>query len=301
MKVQQTGPGSDDIADPLFIPPRRPNPDVARQTAPLVEMINVNQNTPWEMAIYQDEALTFFNGRTPEEVVADHILASFEDGGRDIEITRELPVVPIDNESSTCEGGAGYYDFADYLQSSAPTVAADCNIMLMSTEAGGCGSIGGNVCVAAAQNITVHRGIVDEGFDPWARNVQAAMHEVGHNMGWGHCAAPNVRVHPGWGTNSGGFWHKTPETSCNDTTNLCGERIPAREHAQAVWHLHYNGCAFDQMQIEDKPLLPSGGGVDGGDGGGGDGGVDDGRGIGTTGLMLIGLGAVAVAYYSQND
>lgn len=208
-----------------------------------------NQNTPWEMTIYSTDSLRSKNGLAPERVVARQIAESFSRHNRDILLEFDFPDVSLGTNSPTC--GDGLVVFGNYLSSgNAPRVAADSNLCLMDAPGGGCADIGGNAAVMGVNHIILDPGLMESGTERLHANTLGAMHEVGHNMGWQH------EPHPGVARNSAdGYWEKTPTVGNDDTTNMCNEAIPARQHQSVRRILIYHDCVFDHMQIVDKPLL----------------------------------------------
>lgn len=257
----------------------------------VVDRVAENRNTPFELNIYQSEAVTTRNVRFPERSVSRHIIASFEDFNRDIRIVRGFEPVPVLQQQSVCPDPGepdGIGEWQTNLGSDvAPSVASDSNLLIMDTGGGGCGAIGGNYCTAPGRHITHDPGFVDIGTGDTIGNIHACMHEVAHNMGYVH------NPHPGWGNNISGRWHRTPSVGGNDFENRCGEFIPERQHTPVTHHNYYHDCVFQHMKITDKPLLPVNGGNGNGNGNGTGNGeppgpapVDPGIGLAAGGLLL---------------
>lgn len=216
--------------------------------------------TPWTQTIYQTDALTGANGRIPERVVSRQLSAALDDLAIDHVIRFEFEPFDSPTEDVSCDQETSSLSpFMDFLSGPAPVVALDSNLLLTNAAGGGCAvvnnpDIRGNAGVSAGGNIDQDPGVrIMEDTTRWGGNVSAALHEVGHNMGFPH------DPHPGWGANVGGRWNRTPTTAANDVENLCGEFIEARAHNAVNNHLYYNDCVAAHMLVEEKEPLEQNG------------------------------------------
>lgn len=249
--------------------------------------------TPWTQTIYQTVELTNQNDRNPENVVARQLTESLRDLGIDHVIDYGFDAVPVDSQNPLCPDEAcpttattsGLVDFGvgeqewghqpqttafarcdwtEYLDTSAPVVAEDSNLLLTNNDGGGCASVGGNYGVAGASGTDSDPGDrIVQGNDDWAIGVTSALHEIGHNMGNGHAD------HAGYSWNSEQYWHRTPygpadDPSGQEKTNRCGETIPSKQHSETMHMLYFWDCQAQHMSIEPKPPLDGGGGGPGG-------------------------------------
>lgn len=229
----------------------------------MVELIEeTDYGTPiFELAIYESEDLFFRNGDTPAETVAGYFTRALNALRIDHRIYFEFAAVPIDSVDMSCsqDRTTAYDLWGDYLRNEAHFVAADSNIMLADTHGAGCGAIGGNVCVAGNTD-------VDQEYtqpyseEPWSGQVNAALHEIGHNMDFQHGGDPDksgrYRYHPGNTFMEGGKWNRTPNVGNDvDTQNLCGKSIDPKESSQVVNWLHYNDCVAEWIKNVDLPPI----------------------------------------------
>lgn len=218
-------------------------------------MVNLTEGDhdtpPFEVAVYRTDALDSHRGQLPEEEVVRHIAQALDGIGVSYRIYADFGAVPLGNQATgTCqEGEDAYYDWLDYLEMEAPFIAADTNLCLTDQNGGGCAGVDGNAAVAGANQITETRLIqqADED-DQQAGNLYAALHELGHNMGWGH------DPHPGDAFNDGFFWNRTPCVgSTTATSNLCGQPIEPEESLNRLNILLYDDCVADEMNVDGLP------------------------------------------------
>lgn len=157
-------------------------------------------------------------------------------------------------------------DFDVFIDQRAPVIAPDSNILLTAAPGGGCAWTNGNTATAGMGDVTHDPGervLAGKPLerDPWAGGVHAALHELGHNMGYGHRGGGGLA----WNNDVRGYWNRTP-TAAAIYSNACGEAMPARLHDNVSYHLYYHDCVGETMDIEPKPPL-----TDDGDGGNGNG------------------------------
>lgn len=203
----------------------------------------------FEVAIYRTVSLDDNLGQLPEEEVVRHLTFALDQAGINYRIYHNFEPAALGNQSTgTCvRGEDAYYDWLDLLDASAPFIAADANLCLLDQDGGGCGGQGGNACVSGAaaidQSITIR-----DGTSHHAANLYAALHEIGHNMGFAHSP------HPGDAWNENNEWNKTPNVgSETDTANVCGERIePKQNEAERLWTV-YHGCVAEHIENDDVP------------------------------------------------
>lgn len=206
----------------------------------------------FEVAVYETDELFSQRGDTPADVVAKYMADSLGRIGVEYRIYYRFASIPIDNTQTVCDDFDAKDEWAEWAPDNAPFVAADSNILLVHVPGGGCGDIGGDFCASGALSIDEERDDL-VGTGPWYGSVYAAMHEVGHNMGWSH------NPHPGnaFVTQADPRWHKTPCVGAREAiTNMCGQQLDADPdvHTEDLLVLDYHSCVAEHIQIDTAPV-----------------------------------------------
>lgn len=262
----------------------------------------------WMQTIYQTTDLTLQNGRVPAAVIARQLHTSLDELAINHEIYWSFPTtVSVSTQQAVCgepEGAAfraasvrhsavdpgqgrvgdppfdgtatfttedALPEFVTFLNSDAPMVTKDSNLLVTAApRGGGCAFVGGNAGVVGGHDITSDPGErvirrrrgTDGG---WGGNVSAALHEIGHNMGYAHEDAA------GWAWNQTispdptlpASWHRTPygpdiPIGESGYTNRCGETIGTRFGSDIVDELYYHDCVADTIEIQPDQTPPPG-------------------------------------------
>lgn len=216
-----------------------------------------------EVCVYHSTDLAEANGDIPAEDMATCIAGAFEQGGLDYRVHFGFEPQPAPNERTGCcnpdmgecqtpgDSADAFWWWRDQVNTPMiPKVAADSNMLLVRSRGGGCGAVGGNVCVVGASEITDLRPYEElrDPQDRHHRNRHAGLHELGHNLGFPH--DPNGGI--GFNEYSREVWHRTPTVGCNDCTNACGEYIEPREFEDSINHNAFHACAISNFAIESK-------------------------------------------------
>lgn len=211
---------------------------------------------PFEVALWTSWDLFQKHGRTAEQVLDEYVSDALTDIGVNHRIYTGFTVILQENADPGCphpdEPITAYEEWGDHLAGNPQWVAADCNLLLMDTGGGGCGSTGGNVAVVGVNNIDRPRSIDSAIEDPWAGNVYASMHEIGHNMSFTHSENPAIK----W-VSEGNIFNSTP-TDGNDheaKPNLCGEVPATRQNRTRRLWLHYHDCVADHIRTRDLGVV----------------------------------------------
>lgn len=180
----------------------------------------------FDIAIYRNVDLDNHRGVDPEFTLVNHVSPALADIGINHRIRWNFDPIPISNNNNGCPpGDVAYTAWSQYLDAgNAPWVAADCNILINNSRGGGCGSVGGNVCVGPGWRIDGRYERVLSGGAGWQWHVYSCMHEIGHNMGFPHSPNPGLK----WVADDDRL-HITPTNGDpNQTSNMCGTSVDLR-------------------------------------------------------------------------
>lgn len=129
----------------------------------------------------------------------------------------------------------------------------DSNIILTAESRGGCGTVTGNVCAASGAHIGSQQYAPDASSSDFIRNIHAAMHEFGHNMGYSHPSYEDDCPTGGgeaW-IDSEGRWNRTPCVPGNGCTNRCETFIPDRSNTTShvvIYYPTFTDCTAKQFR-----------------------------------------------------
>lgn len=247
-------------------------------------VVDRNGGIPWTQTIYQTQQLTNENGRAPERVVARQVSSSLDDIGVDHVIHYDFPPVSIATQRPNCslppeahsvdvgdptDGPlisdppqdssvdiAGHrsarVEFEEYLFQNEAVEAVDSNLILTTSNDGGCATVGGNTASAGGGGIESDPGeLLVRGRDERDRSIHSAMHEIAHNMGNSH------EENAGMSWNGPEYWHTTPAAARNSAfdvmENMCGESVGPRDRQSFIDELYYHDCQAAQMEVVPKP------------------------------------------------
>lgn len=218
--------------------------------SPLTNFQNVRDTVC--LSIRQTEALTEANGRSPEQTVAVYLKNALHRANHKYEITFDHEPVSVESQQATCGEGSAFKEWSEIVSNEAVDhLRKDSNVLITNARGGGCGYIGGNVCTTPGAEIRRYRSYQKTGVGQPYRNIQANLHEVGHNLGAAHDMDDDTfgKQHPGMGWNEDGRWHRTPTCAGNGAPNYCGEMVEEREQSldDAVRHLYYHDCFVENV------------------------------------------------------
>lgn len=224
-----------------------------------------------EINIYQTEKLTDANDRIPEETVKKYLEKAFDRGDLDHDITVGFDPIDTDTEKTVCASDSVIREFGPMVKDEEiESVAKDSNVLITESGGGGCGWVGGNVCVTPGKHITAEIPHMWSGRGKTHSNIHANLHEVGHNLGAKHDHDDQVdgAQHLGMGWNEdppelfgvpldflpyfSGTWHRTPNVAGSGAENECGEMVPDKEYETTVNEQYYADCAIESFEIVDE-------------------------------------------------